>query len=276
MKTKINKVWVIMETNKQIEVLNIICPLKIGYKNSKREIRINFFTNIQTEIQAYLLGFYVADGSLNLKRNTIRIKINEKDKEIIDLYQKFISPSARIRKNKSFTMIGTKNKPITVNPTYQIDISNKKISEDLSLLGFGERKTYKELSIPKLNNKLVWHFIRGYFDGDGCIMCSIRNPNKKNRERNFRATLRVQWTSKTKQLLSEVQIFLFKQSINSTISYRHDRDVYTLTICSKDSVNKFFKELYSNSNFYLKRKFSKFNYYVNTEVTQLIAEHCNA
>jgi hypothetical protein len=107
-------------------------------------------------------------------------------------------------------------------------------------------------------------------------MCSIRKPNKKNRERNFRATLRVQWTSKTKQLLSEVQIFLFKQSINSTISYRHDRDVYTLTICSKDSVNKFFKELYSNSNFYLKRKFSTFNYYVNTEVTQLIAEHCNA
>lgn len=107
-------------------MLNNICPLKIGYRNSKREIRINFFTDIQTEIQAYLLGFYVADGNLNLKRNTIRVKINEKDKEIIDLYQKFISPEARIRKNESFTMIGTTNKLITVNPTYQIDIANKK------------------------------------------------------------------------------------------------------------------------------------------------------
>lgn len=265
-----------METNKQIEILNNICPLKIGYRNSKREIRINFFTNIQTEIQAYLLGFYVADGNLNLKRNTIRVKINEKDKEIIDLYQKFISPEARIRKNESFTMIGTTNKLITVNPTYQIDIANKKISEDLNLLGYGERKTYKELSIPYLNNELTWHFIRGYFDGDGCIICSVRKPNKKNREKNFRISLKVQWTAKTKQLLSEIQKFLFGQNINSTIYYINKKDVYTLSICSKDSINKFFEKLYLHSNFYLKRKFSKFNYYVNTEVTQLIAEHCNA
>ena len=31
-----------------------------------------------------------------------------------------------------------------------------------------------------------------------------------------------------------------------------------------------------DANFYLQRKFDKFNHYVNTEVTQLIAEHCNA
>ena len=34
--------------------------------------------------------------------------------------------------------------------------------------------------------------------------------------------------------------------------------------------------MYDNSNFYLSRKFSKFNYYVNTEVNQLIADYRNA
>lgn len=34
--------------------------------------------------------------------------------------------------------------------------------------------------------------------------------------------------------------------------------------------------LYNDSNFYLKRKFEKFNYYVNTEVSQIIADHRNA
>ena len=53
-----------MEIQKQKELLNKICPLKKGYVNSRREVRVDFFNNIQTEIQAYLLGFYVADGSI--------------------------------------------------------------------------------------------------------------------------------------------------------------------------------------------------------------------
>ena len=32
----------------------------------------------------------------------------------------------------------------------------------------------------------------------------------------------------------------------------------------------------NNSNFYLSRKFDKFNYYVNTEVSQIITDHRNA
>ena len=39
---------------------------------------------------------------------------------------------------------------------------------------------------------------------------------------------------------------------------------------------KLYHLLYDNSYFYLSRKYNKFNHYVNTEVTQLIAEHRNA
>lgn len=39
---------------------------------------------------------------------------------------------------------------------------------------------------------------------------------------------------------------------------------------------KLFEYLYKDANFFLSRKFSKFDHYVNTEVTQLIAEHRNA
>lgn len=42
---------------------------------------------------------------------------------------------------------------------------------------------------------------------------------------------------------------------------------------SKQEQIKFIED---NSIFYLKRKFEKFNYYVNTEVNQLIADHRNA
>ena len=41
-------------------------------------------------------------------------------------------------------------------------------------------------------------------------------------------------------------------------------------------MEKLFNLLYNDSNFYLKRKYKKFNYYVNTEVSQIITDHRNA
>jgi hypothetical protein len=54
------------------------CPL---FKNgtSKREIRHNFFNNINFEEQAYLLGFIFADGCVNEERHTLSININKQD-----------------------------------------------------------------------------------------------------------------------------------------------------------------------------------------------------
>ena len=51
---------------------------------------------------------------------------------------------------------------------------------------------------------------------------------------------------------------------------------YRLKTTSKKEIEKIFHLLYDNSHFYLSRKFKKFNYYVNTEVNQLIADHRNA
>ena len=48
-------------------------------------------------------------------------------------------------------------------------------------------------------------------------------------------------------------------------------------LCARACVKKkLFNLLYTDSNFYLNRKFKKFNYYVNTEVSQIITDHCNA
>lgn len=47
-------------------------------------------------------------------------------------------------------------------------------------------------------------------------------------------------------------------------------------ILNKKEIEKIYNLLYNDSNFYLERKFNKFNYYVNTEINQLIADHRNA
>jgi hypothetical protein len=52
--------------------------------------------------------------------------------------------------------------------------------------------------------------------------------------------------------------------------------MYKLETSAKGNITNIFNLLYSNSKWFLSRKFDKFNHYVNTEVTQLIAEHRNA
>lgn len=52
--------------------------------------------------------------------------------------------------------------------------------------------------------------------------------------------------------------------------------MYRVKTTSKKEIEKLFHFLYDDSYFYLSRKFKKFDYYVNTEVSQLIADHRNA
>ena len=260
----------------QIEILNNICPLEKGYKNTKRLVRQRFFENIETEIQAYLLGFYVADGSLNDKRNTLRIHINNEDLEIVKLFKTFISPDAPVKQLNKIDYVASENRTIRTKESVQIDISNKILAASLNKLGYESNKTYKELHLPKLNDKLIIHFIRGYFDGDGCFTYCVRKPNIKNREKNYRISANINFVSKTKTLLNEIADFLTRFKIKATVYYQQRYDCYRLYISSKESIKRFYELLYSNSNYYLKRKFEKLNHHVNTEVTQLINEYRNA
>jgi DNA-binding transcriptional regulator WhiA len=86
-----------MTITEQVQILEDICPA-LKHHISKREIRHSFFQNIKTEIQAYLLGFFIADGSVDYKRKTLRVQLNENDSEIINLYRDYISTNARIFK----------------------------------------------------------------------------------------------------------------------------------------------------------------------------------
>lgn len=59
-----------------------------------------------------------------------------------------------------------------------LTITSAKMSEDLSRLGCIPNKT-KSLNFPTSDivpNELIHHFIRGYFDGDGCVWIGKRYP----------------------------------------------------------------------------------------------------
>ena len=157
-----------MNKKEQLQFIEAEYPLYTNHISNRR-IRHDFFKNIRTEIQAYLLGFYAADGSINEKRKTFRIQLQLQDKELVYLYKDFISPDARLFTIEPKEEKGRNNSIINGHGSFGVDIVSTILVNDLVNLGIGYNKTYSELHIPDIPKDLVKHFIRGYFDGDGSI-----------------------------------------------------------------------------------------------------------
>lgn len=261
---------------KELEYIKNNYPL---FKNgtSKREIRHNFFSKIETELQAYLLGFIYSDGSINNERHTLSIHINKQDEDIFELF-KIISPDAYTQDCKGYESVSkVRGRSVKNKGSIRLSISSAILISDLHKLGVVENKTYCNLHIPKeIPSHLIRHFIRGYFDGDGCITHSLKKPNEKHRQKNYTVGFRFDICGKTSQLFLEVQKWFTEYNIYSTITYIKRDDMYRLNICRKQNIKDIYFIFYNNSNFYLKRKYEKYSYYVNTEESQLIADLRNA
>lgn len=238
--------------------------------NSKRSIRHDFFSRIDIELQAYLLGFYASDGNINMKRKIFRIHVSEKDSEIINIFKNIIGPDSRIFRINSHYTTGREHKTILAGDSIGIDINSTILVNDLVKLGFGYNKSYQNLNLPKLSDELIRHFIRGYFDGDGCITGWITNDKIKR----FRYSFDI--CSKTKSILEDILEYFNKYDININLNYIKRDNMYRLKTSNRKEIFKIYNLLYNNSNFYLSRKFNKFIYYVNTDVNQLLIDHCNA
>ena len=129
-------------------------------RNKKYQINENIFNNIDSEEKAYFLGFLMADGYNNETRYSVRLCLKEEDVCVLESLKNILYPN----NDKPIGYIKRKD---GFNLNY-LDICNKHISKTLANLGMIQAKTFK-LQYPNISNTMNKHFIRGYFDGDGCI-----------------------------------------------------------------------------------------------------------
>ncbi len=214
------------------------------HRNRKYAVNEDYFSVIDTEEKAYFLGFMYADGAILIDNGTIRLGLQEPDVKILKTFQKLLESNRPLRyipKRKE-----------THQNSYILEISSKKMINDLQRQGCFVRKTFI-LEFPTENqvpNHLINHFIRGYFDGDGCI--SITDKVKKFciiSTRNF--------------LLKLQDRLITNCSLNRTkISQANKGD--NIIICSlvyngRGSVYKLGKYLYKDATIFLERKKDKFD-----------------
>ena len=117
----------------------------------------SFFEKLDTPEKAYWLGWVASDGNINETSGTICVTLHERDVDVLVLLNKLIGSDKPVLSYKSHK----NRKTITIN--------SRKIINDIKKLGVHPNKT-KTVFMPEgMNDDLFKCYLRGYFEGDGCI-----------------------------------------------------------------------------------------------------------
>lgn len=143
---------------------------------------------------AYVLGFWFADGYMRHEKS-YRVSFNSQDYELLVQVRKCMSSTNLIYQTHS-----KKSK----RPDYQLIIFSKKLHAKLLDLG-GKRCKSRTINFPKVPNKYLPDFIRGYFDGDGSVFYTTYRSTKNKK---MRTELRSNFTSGNPKFLEILQTAL--------------------------------------------------------------------
>lgn len=148
--------------------------------NVARKYTLNerYFDEIDSEDKAYFLGLLYADGYNNRKKREVVLQLLLDDKLILDKFRNCLST------NKPLGKIYDKK----YSDMWRLVINSEKISRRLEELGCGNNKSFI-LEYPAwMPKKLHRHFIRGYFDGDGCIAFTVIDNHYRTQQWTFIGT----------------------------------------------------------------------------------------
>lgn len=162
--TMISSTNIYIKNRKELSKLLKEDNINIKLNGQKYTYNEKAFKTIKTEKDAYWLGFMYADGNVNELRMTCDLSMAEKDYDHLCKFRSYVSKDLKLIKRKS--RIERYNKEYY---SYRCYITNKKIVENLIKLNCNWSKTY-DVEFPNfIPENLMHHFIRGFFDGDGCI-----------------------------------------------------------------------------------------------------------
>ena len=224
----------------------------------KRQYKINehYFDEVDTPNKAYILGFLYADGSNCMSKGTITMSLEEGDKDILERIRE------EIDSGRPLEFLDYSNKHdfgYTYKNQYRLLLFSTHMCKTLQIHGMIPNKSLA-LEFPTLDEKLIPHFVRGYFDGDGCIC-------KGKRETNFLATI----TSTNNFCIKLKEIVEREIGINCHIydASNHNGITKVFTTSGRLQTKAFLDWLYKDASMFLERKHNRYirYFYNNLENT---------
>lgn len=229
----------------------------------KWKVNENYFEKIDSDDKAYWLGFMCADGNVEHPKcckNARRLKIilAWKDKELLEKLKTKISSDFKIRSELSHDHPSSKFAVLEINSV--------KIASDIKKLGCIENKTL-QLQFPtetQVPLKFQYAFIRGYFDGDGCVwegkrqfkIFPSRPKGRTVHNVKFNITGYIPFITALQDVL--VRDLKFKKTKLGLYTFRTNSPICTLEYSGRKNLKTFYDYIYKDASIYLERKKKKF------------------
>lgn len=233
----------------------------------KYAINERFFDRWSREM-AYVLGFWFADGSVenaqHIRGRYLRVTSTDKDRiaiirRLLQSRHTIVTMSPRSRRDKK---------------RYLLRIGSHRMYQSLQKLGLYPRKSLT-VCYPLVPSRFQSDFIRGYFDGDGCIFLErTRGTTGKRIVRRLTAI----FTSGSKAFLHGLATKLSLTASVAKIPIRDSHRSFQLRYNTTDSV-RLFSFFYKNTpkGLYVSRKFDIFAQYfqlrpsrVDTNIAEIL------
>lgn len=198
-----------------------------------KKLNHDYFSVINTQEKAYFLGLIYSDGYIHPKSNKISLSLTEADSYLIYLFVKAVKSDAPV------SIIYSKN---SIRSGRKVQLYSDKMVLDLIDKGCVERKSLVKEFPKNVPDELIWHFLRGYFDGNGCI--SINHRQK-----------RISIDSSNRFIEQLIEFLSTKYGMNPYLSKRKNHS--EIIIYRQKDVDKFGVLIYDNCTVFMKRKKDK-------------------
>ena len=211
----------------------------------------DYFEDIDSNDKAYFLGLLAADGNVFKRNNNdntqaiIKLALQYEDRYVLEVFKEYVLSNKPLR-------VRTKESKLFINCFCELELVSDKMMQDLSKYNITPRKTYTFV-MPDLDDQFISHFIRGYFDGDGCITVEHEQYHKPSA---YTCSI-----SGYKENLLKIQDILNRHGISSHFVIDARKEKYThdsfgaLSISSIDDITMFINYIYKNcKDLYIPRK----------------------
>lgn len=217
--------------------------LELSKIHRKFPFNENYFENLDSENKAYWLGFIAGDG--NVTDHTFNLWLSSKDETHLLLLKRELAWNGKLLQHNKYNTVG-------------FSIKSLKMTMDLANYGIIPNKTFI-LEFPHLNEDLTRHFIRGYFDADGCIYRARRTSSSGKNRRYIRYSGGFEILGNN-NFLSDMQLELVRIGLPKTSLNYPNQNISRLRYGGIESLRIIYRYLYQDANIYMGRKQKLFKY----------------
>jgi len=214
-------------------------------RNRKYYRNSYYFDNINTPNKAYVLGLISSDGNNYIKgsKSAVTLSLQEEDVSILERVKEELEYEGPLK----FISLHDKNN--NHKNQYALTIVDNYMCCQLRELGVVQRKSLVFKFPTFLRPDLIRHFVRGYFDGDGCI---YYDEKRKKGRTSLVGTL---------DFCQALQTILLSMFVKNNIiqpAQSRGTNIYVLQTAANLSSFKFLSWLYQDCDMKMERKYQQY------------------